>query len=100
MGKQGLTVRDQLEGLARNGEPVPRLDNAPPFPRGLEHVWRWFTMLDATRDVGMAVNAINYREITAWNGLLGARITPFEVSCIRALDGVRLKWANRSNNDG
>lgn len=48
------------------------------------------------RQCGMVANPITYTEIDAWNRLMRHGVSDFEVSCICALDQVRLKWANKS----
>lgn len=48
----------------------------------------------------MAANPISYTEIDAWDRLMRRGVMEFEVACIRDLDGVRLKWANKGNDNG
>lgn len=63
-------------------------------------MWEWFIELDSSRQSGMAANPITYTEIDAWNRLMRRGVSDFEVACIRDLDGVRLTWANKRNDDG
>lgn len=72
-----------------------RLHGRPEFPHGLEHVWQWFGELDSTRQSGMAANPITYTEIDAWDRLTRRGASEFEVSCLRALDELRLKWVSK-----
>lgn len=48
----------------------------------------------------MAANPITYQEIDAWARLTRNAVSPFEVSCLRDLDGIRLKWVNKANDNG
>jgi hypothetical protein len=52
----------------------------------VEHLWRIFTELDATRSVGMSSNPISYVEIDAYCRLIWGTLTPWEVQCVLALD--------------
>lgn len=56
------------------------------------HVFGWFTELSATRGSnGFGANPIGYRDIADWSRLTGELPTPFEVSCILALDSAFLR---------
>lgn len=79
---------------------MARLENRPELPYWAEHIWEWFIELDAARQVGMTANPISFQEIAAWDSLMRHGVTDFEVSCLRALDVVRLKWSNKANDNG
>ena len=61
-------------------------------PDAILHVWRWFLELNEARGSGgMGASAISYQDILSWSITTNSEPTPFEVSCIRALDSLMLK---------
>jgi ABC-type transporter Mla MlaB component len=54
------------------------------------HVWRAFTDLTGTRQVGMAAGPITYSEIQAYRAASFADLTAWEVGVIRRLDTAAL----------
>lgn len=58
----------------------------PPFPYGLDHVWSAFVELNNTRDTGMGLGPISYREIEAYRRQTLDDLTAWEVRLIRRLD--------------
>jgi hypothetical protein len=63
------------------------------MPECLEHVWRAFCDLAATRQSGMAPCPITYQEIEAYRRLTLSDLTSWEVSLIRRLDLAALSSA-------
>lgn len=59
---------------------------APKLAPHLRYIWAIYCDLDATRDIGMALGPLPYREIEAFARLTNTKLTPFEVGAIRALD--------------
>lgn len=68
----------------------PQLD-VPPIPYELEHVWGYFSQLNAKRTCGaMSANPISDEQIMAWQRRHRITLSPFEGECIDALDQVYL----------
>jgi hypothetical protein len=57
-------------------------------PYELQYVWEYFRELDSRRPVGGmgGFTPISHTEITHWSEGMGIGITPFERSCIIAID--------------
>ncbi len=58
----------------------------PPFPDEIGHVWFAFVDLAATRDVGMGIGPISFKEIEAYQAQTHAMLTAWDVRLIRRLD--------------
>jgi hypothetical protein len=85
-------LRQHLERASEQlGEPHEELAG-PECPEHLEYVWGWFCDLhQACGSNGFGSNPIGFLDIYAWSHLTGVSPTPFEVGCIRRLDGVYLQ---------
>jgi hypothetical protein len=60
----------------------------PEFPEGSEYLYRWFCEASRGRGSnGWGPNTLTAVEIAAWARLAGHRLTPWEFSILRALDG-------------
>lgn len=68
----------------------------------LEHIWEFFRELDATRNnSGMGFNPITHVELTAWSNGMQIGITPFERSCVIAIDNAyRLHLNDKEKKHG
>lgn len=98
----GHTRRTHLQAAWKATGRKPAELEGPELPAPLEHVWAWFLELDAARGGnGFAPNPLGFVELRAWAGLTGAKPTPFEVECLRALDGAFFaQWAKRPKHKG
>lgn len=56
------------------------------MPEALNFVWLAFVDLAGTREVGMAMGPISFREIEAYQGQTHSCLTAWEVKLIRRLD--------------
>ena len=84
-GDTGISHRQRLE---RKGEVV---DDPEPWTLA-EQIVEWFWILDAQRgNNGFGPNPIKVTEIQALEMMLGDNIAPYEVSCILAMDAVRMR---------
>lgn len=90
-----MSERDHLETAALRGDRQAKADLAgSPCPAAAEHIWGMFRALDHARGGnGFGLNPISHAELEAYTGLHGLALTPFELACLRALDGKRLEIA-------
>lgn len=86
-GKDGISFGAKMRAL---GASV--LNDAPPCPPELEHVWEWFDSLNTGRGSnGFGPSPLSFGEIAAWSALTGNDPTPWEVDLLKALDLTYLK---------
>lgn len=86
-GKDGVPFGEKMRAL---GASV--LDQAPPCPPALAHVWEWFQSLNTGRTgSGFGMNPLTFSEISAWCALTGNTLTPWEVDLLKTLDVLYLK---------
>lgn len=74
-------------------EDVPE---AADCPNEVQHIWRWYVELDASRSEGMDIGPILYTEIEAWARLCKIDLTRFEVIAMRQVDKAYMKF-HRAN---
>jgi len=98
--KQGFTQRSTLQQVL-NSTPSDssshitakaQLDNEPPIPYCLEHIWHWFWELNSARN---ETSPISYNEIKAWSELKDTEIRRSEVTILKHLDNKYLHYINK-----
>ena len=71
------------------------------MPAALSFVWLAFVDLAGTREVGMAMGPISFREIEAYQSQTHAHLTAWEVKLIRRLDAaVRVAMTTTAQPQG
>jgi hypothetical protein len=64
------------------------------------YLWEWFLQLNAARqNNGMAISPLSYSEILAWVTLMQVKISPFEITVIKALDNLFINHINSQNKE-
>lgn len=64
------------------------------------YLWEWFLQLNAARqNNGMAISPLSYSEILAWVTLMQVKISPFEITVIKALDSLFINHINSQNKE-
>lgn len=91
--KDGVTLRKRLKHVAKHGIRDERLDDEPEIPDAAVDLWGWFWELDGGRQSGMSQNPLLWSEIESWGRQMRARLTPWELSVIRAMDRAYLNVA-------
>ncbi len=72
----------------------------PSVPTAAERVWEVFWTLDRRRQSnGYGANAVSHQEIEACARLYGARLAPWEVRALDAMERDRLSWLNTDPKD-
>lgn len=87
-----MTEYDQLMSLWRQTGVMPaELAEAPELPALAAHVWDDFLDLHRARGSnGFGPAALRWGDMAAWAQVTGARLLPWEVGAIRALDAAYL----------
>jgi hypothetical protein len=81
-------VIEHLQSVADRGIPVPQLDLPEPGP--LAYVYDIFGAVGAARQGGFGPSPLAWAEIEAWSRLYGARLLPYELTALRAIDAAFL----------
>ena len=86
------TLRDHYEQLRSQGARIPEIDDAPPFPDLLTHVWQAFVELHNARPAGgMGPGPLTYETIEAYMRVTGNRLAGWEVGAVKRVDHAWLK---------
>jgi hypothetical protein len=73
----------------------------PPFPERLAYLWSAFLSIHSGRTYGaMAPNPLSWVDIKAWNDLMSADMTEWEIGVIKALDTTWLRVVAEARKDG
>lgn len=89
--KDGSTVRQNLEAVARQTGRRPDGLDGPPLPPAGYQVWEWFLELNSTRADGFGLSPIKYSDIHAFFDLIGERPARWQLAALRRLDRVVLE---------
>jgi hypothetical protein len=71
-----------------------RARSAPECPLEVLHVWDWFVALNASRQIGMAMNPISHSDIAAFAAGMDVEIRPWEWGLICRVDQAVLPILN------
>jgi hypothetical protein len=77
----------------------PLLDSEPEIPDAAVDLWGWFWELDGGRQSGMSQNPLLWSEIESWGRQMRTRLTPWELSIIRAMDRAYLNMAAEKSQE-
>lgn len=96
MDKDGVTVREVLEGLlARTGRPEKRTElesriACPPLPAALSYLWTIYRRMRRRKGGGFGLSPIEWPDIDACLRHLRITLSPWEIETIEDLDDLFL----------
>lgn len=100
-----MSYRDTLAGLlSRTKDPERRaqLESelvSPPCPPALAYLWRCYGRIRSRKGAsGFGIGPLEWPDIDAFNRLSGARLAPWEVEILEAVDDLYLR-AQLGKND-
>ena len=96
----GATLRDHYTIVARSGRHVPELDPLPAPPACGDLLDAYWQMRQAAGSNGMGPNSITYEALAAWQNVFGARLSPWEIETLLALDSAALTAIREQQNNG
>lgn len=79
---------------------VRQSGGSPTISDACHRAWGVFWALDRRRQSnGYGANAVSHQEIEACARLYGARLEPWEVAALDAMEAARLRWLNADEKD-
>ncbi|WP_446718056.1 phage tail assembly chaperone [Cupriavidus sp. OTU4054] len=93
--KDGSTVRENLESVARQTGRRPEGLDGPALPAAGFQVWQWFMDLNSARPAGLALSPISFSDMKAFFDLIGERPEGWQLAAIRRLDRAVLAAATK-----
>lgn len=94
----GCTLREHLlSGYEQTGIMPEELASVPKLSPYARHVWAFFEELHRARGyTGFGPLPISFRDIEAWQGLMGQRLDPWELRAILAIDAEYIASASKT----
>jgi hypothetical protein len=77
----------------------PRLDTEPIQPDFTLDLWEHFWQLDSGRQSGMSQNPLMWSEIESWGRQMRVRLSPWELTAIKAMDRTYLNVAAEKSQE-
>jgi hypothetical protein len=88
----GTSTREHLLQAQKSLGRPPKGLVGPPFPDRCAHIWEMFTSLHSGRSYSTGgANPLSWADIKAWDDLMQANLTSWEVQMIKHLDMIWLK---------
>ena len=95
----GSTLREHLQAVERSTKRRPPELDVPALPQACAGVWQIFLELHSRRaQGGFGPAALDEARLLNWQQLHAARLSPWEIECIFALDNAWLASTAEANS--